>query len=45
MSAGWTKEGLREFLTAQGYAHSNEIATAHYDDLVSAIQAGPKVAS
>lgn len=45
MSAGWTKEGLREFLTVQGYAHSNEIATAHYDDLVSAIQAGPKVAS
>lgn len=45
MSAGWTKEGLREWLTTQGYAHSNEIAVAHYDDLISAIQAGPKVTS
>jgi len=38
---GWTKEQLRDFLRTQGVAHSNEIPSDSYDDLVATIAQGP----
>lgn len=42
MKAGWTKDSLREFLASRGYEHSKDIARAHYDDLCTALEAGPQ---
>jgi hypothetical protein len=40
-AAGWTRDGLREFLTDQGYEHSNLIPVAHYDPLIEDLKKGP----
>lgn len=43
MKAGWSKDGLREFLTSLGFAHSKDIHTGQeYEDVVAAIEAGPR---
>ena len=42
MQKGWTKDSLRELLATCGYEHSKDITKNHYEDIITAIEAGPR---